>query len=47
VDMPEVGVLGQEIAGLGPAMEQSHYYYYQGVRTTLDEMVECLCLEEA
>jgi len=47
VGMLEVGVLGQEIAGLGPAMEQSHYYYYQGVRTTLDEMVECLCSEEA
>jgi hypothetical protein len=47
VDMLEAGVLGQGIAGLGPAMEQSHYYYYQGVRTTLDEMFECLCSEEA
>jgi hypothetical protein len=42
VDMLEVGVLGQEIAGLGPATGQSHCYYYQGVRTTLEEMVEFL-----
>jgi hypothetical protein len=36
------GALGQEIAGLLPAMEQSHCYYYQRVRTALEEMAESL-----
>jgi hypothetical protein len=42
VDTLAVTVQGQEIAGLELAMEQSQCYYYQGVRTTLEEMVECL-----